>query len=93
MTFRSESWRRAVASLPCVICGRYGETQAAHRNQGKGMGMKVDDCWTAALCTSCHSEIDNGKSMTQDERRESMDRAILDTIRLLALNGNLKVTK
>jgi ferredoxin len=57
------------------------------------MGMKVGDCWTAALCTSCHFEIDNGKSMTRDERRESMDQAILDTIRLLALNGNLRVTK
>ncbi|WP_258304996.1 hypothetical protein, partial [Escherichia coli] len=33
---RSEPYRRAVASLPCVICGVHGYSQAAHANTGKG---------------------------------------------------------
>jgi hypothetical protein len=56
--WRSERWLRAVASLHCVRCFKEGRTQAAHRNVGKGLGMKVDDMLTAALCVECHSEIE-----------------------------------
>lgn len=87
----SEAWRRAVASLPCQICGREGQTQAAHRNQGKGMALKTDDCLTAALCQPCHAELDQGKSYTREERRQAMDEAILQTIRQLARDGVLQV--
>ena len=89
-TFRSEKWLRAVASLPCVHCGREGETQAAHRNQGKGMGIKTDDCLTAALCQKCHSMIDQGNEGTRGWRRELMDEAILKTLVQLAKNGLVK---
>ena len=85
--WESETWRRAVASLPCVRCFREGATQAAHRNQGKGMGAKVDDMWTAALCVACHTEIDQGRDMSKQERREAMDVAILMTLRELARHG------
>ena len=85
--YRSEKWLRAVASLPCVRCGIVGQTQAAHRNFGKGMGVKTDDCFTAALCQRCHSEIDQGDTMSRDERRSVMDCAILETLRLLAIEG------
>lgn len=37
---RNEAYRRAVASLPCCICGVPGYSQAAHGSAGKGMGMK-----------------------------------------------------
>ena len=87
-TYRSQRWLKAVASLPCVICGEQ-RTQAAHRNEGKGMGIKVDDCLTAALCVECHSQIDQGKYLSRDERRQAMDRAILDTLVRLARNGYL----
>jgi ferredoxin len=53
------------------------------------MGTKVDDCLTAALCVSCHSQIDQGKDMSRDEKRQAMDRAILDTLVLLARQGYL----
>lgn len=86
-THRSNRWLRAVASLPCVTCGREGATQAAHRNEGKGMGLKTHDCWTAALCFDCHREIDQGGDLTRDERREAMDRAILMTLQELARRG------
>lgn len=87
----SEPWRRAVAALPCVLCGRHGETQCAHRNVDKGMGLKTDDALTAALCQSCHSEIDQGKTMSRDERRQRLDLAILLTIRALARAGKLRI--
>ena len=37
---RNEAYRRAVASLPCAICGVPGYSQAAHGSEGKGMAMK-----------------------------------------------------
>lgn len=89
-THRSEAWRRAVASLPCVLCHQPGRTQCAHRNEGKGMGLKVDDALSAALCDACHSEIDQGGTLTRDERRERMDRAILLTIQRLAREGLIR---
>ena len=87
----SEAWRRAVAALPCVLCGREGLTQCAHRNLDKGMGLKTDDALTAALCTPCHSEIDQGKNFTREERRQRLDLAILLTIRALARAGKLRI--
>ena len=91
--YRSEKWLRAVASLPCVKCGREGQTQACHRNQGKGMGIKTDDIHTAALCMSCHAEIDQGKDMTRNERRSVLDFAILMTLEQLARRGLIGPTQ
>jgi hypothetical protein len=90
MTYRSEKWRRAVASLPCVLCGIEGMTQASHRNEGKGMGLKTSDALTAALCHTCHTEIDNGRDMTREDRRREMDRAIVLTVEMLAAEGLVK---
>ena len=87
----SEAWRRAVAALPCVLCGREGQTQCAHRNEGKGMSLKTDDALTAALCVLCHSAIDQGKDFTREERRQRLDLAILLTIRALARAGKLRI--
>lgn len=88
--FRSEKWLRAVASLDCVLCGAHG-TQAAHINEGKGMGIKTHDSWTAAMCVSCHSEIDQGGKMTREERREAMRKAVLLTLAELCKQGKIVV--
>ncbi|MFL1917000.1 hypothetical protein ACJW8B_16650 [Plesiomonas shigelloides] len=89
--YRSSRWLAAVRSLECcVLCGRYG-VQAAHRNEGKGMARKVDDCLTAALCPDCHREIDNGHGLTREERRQRMDAAIIETIAQLARRGLIRV--
>ena len=87
--FRSERWLQAVRSLEnCVVCGAYG-VQAAHRNFGKAAGSKTSDCLTAALCPSCHSEIDQGKNMTRDERRAALDAAIVETLEQLVKRGKV----
>ena len=87
--YRNQKWLRAVSDLGfCVLCGKHG-VQAAHRNVGKGMGIKVDDCMTAALCPDCHREIDQGKTMTRDQRRSEMDRAIVLTLRELVVRGDV----
>lgn len=84
-------WLAAVRDLEsCVLCGKWG-VEAAHRNQGKGMGAKVADCLTAALCRECHHEIDQGKTLTRDERRARMDHAILMTVERLVERGKVKV--
>ncbi len=49
--------------------------------------MKTDDCATAAICVTCHSEIDNGKGLSRDERRQLMDRAIVLTVIQIARRG------
>ena len=89
MTYRNEALRRAVAELPCQRCHGFGKTQAAHRNYGKGMGMKVSDAMLAALCCDCHTEIDQGRHMSRWERRAEMDAAIVETMARLIENGRL----
>jgi hypothetical protein len=92
-TYRNPKWLRAVASIEyCVLCGRHG-VQAAHRNWGKGLGAKTDDCLSAALCPPCHSEIDQGSTMDRAERRARMDEAIVLTLRELVLRGVVALAK
>lgn len=67
-------------------CGKYG-VQVAHMNEGKGMGLKQHDCLTAALCPECHAEIDNGRHMSRDERREVMRGTVLATWARMAEKG------
>lgn len=87
MVYRNKKWLAAVGSIEqCVLCGAWG-TQVAHRNEGKGMGMKADDSASAALCMSCHFEIDNGKNLTRDERRQLMNKAVVLTVIQLTRQG------
>lgn len=88
----SAAWLAAVRGLGCCVrCDKRFAPQtspdAAHRNEGKGIGQKVDDCLTAALCRECHREIDQGKDMTREERRAAIDSAILRTLVLLFRAG------
>lgn len=89
---RSEALRRAVASLPCAICGVYGYSQAAHANTGKGMGMKACDLTCFPACAprpgevGCHAKLDQGALFTKSARRELEPVWAADTQRrLLAL--------
>jgi hypothetical protein len=93
-TFRSEAWRKAVVDIGfCVLCGKHGDIQAAHRNELKGAGIKVHDCWTAATCPACHYQIDQSKDLTRDERRALIDRAIVLTLAELVISGRVGLIK
>lgn len=63
--------------------------QVAHRNQGRGKGQKAPDYMTARLCGVCHHDIDNGNVLTNLERRELMDRAIVRTHEILITENKL----
>ena len=60
---RSEAYRRAVASLPCIACGIQGYSQAAHLPP-EAKGMKQSDLLTFPLCCTrvgiagCHQDYD-----------------------------------
>jgi hypothetical protein len=91
-TAEERRWFAAVASLEsCVLCNAWG-VQVAHSNRDRGMRQKSKPWLTAALCPPCHHEIDNGKSLDQEQRRAQMDRAIVLTHNALAQSGRLKVT-
>lgn len=72
---RSEAYRRAVASLPCIVCGIEGHSQAAHPNTGKGAGIKTSDANCFPLCADrpgvpgCHSQFDQGAMFDRATRR------------------------
>jgi len=73
---RSETYRRIVASLPCMYCGIEGFTQHAHGNTGKGAGMKTDDRFAFPLCAArpgemgCHARFDQGALFPKSVRRD-----------------------
>lgn len=53
------------------------------------MGMKAHDVWTFPLCPSCHTEFDQGKSYTKEQRRALADEWVLLTILDLASSGKV----
>lgn len=90
---RSEAYRRAVASLPCAICGIYGYSQAAHANTGKGMGLKACDLTLFPACCArpgeqgCHARLDQGALFTKAVRRELEPAWAADTQRKVRAMG------
>lgn len=82
MIYRNKRILELCRELPCQVCQRQdGTVVAAHRNEGKGMGMKVSDALVASLCHQCHYELDNGKELTKAERREMWNRAYVGTMK------------
>jgi len=89
---RSADWKIAVRMLGyCVRCGSNDGCEPAHRNEGKGMGMKASDAACAALCRVCHLELDQGRTMTRPEKRAELDRCIVLTHIALADRGILTI--
>jgi hypothetical protein len=89
LAFRSEPYRRLVAALPCIHCGRPGPSQAAHPSTGRGMAQKTDDRLCFPLCAprlgepGCHARFDQGALFTKAERREMEVTWTRETVRLL----------
>ena len=87
----SKKLLKAARDLPCMECGKQdGTVVAAHRNESKGMGMKNPDWQVAYLCCECHYELDNGKTMTREERRAMWNRAYVKTVDYWFRNGLVK---
>ena len=95
---RSEAYRRAVASLPCINCGVPGYSQCAHSNSGKGAGIKASDLDSFPLCTvhpgadgrlvqGCHENFDQGALFTKAVRRELEPVWAADTQRRIQAMG------
>ena len=95
---RSEAYRRAVASLPCAICGVPGYSQCAHSNSGKGAGIKASDLDSFPLCTvhpgpdgtlvqGCHERFDQGALFSKLVRRDLEPAWIADTQRKIYSMG------
>ena len=63
--------------IPGICCGpwRTDTTVPAHRNEGKGQGLKVSDLLTVPGCYWCHAEYDQGRLFTRDQKREFFNNA------------------
>lgn len=77
--------------LPCCIGGT-GEP--AHSNQsrhGKGGSIKAHDCFFASGCRACHVELDQGRTLTREEKFEVWQRGHEATMLFLFQRGYLRV--
>lgn len=94
MTYRNKRLLEACRELPCQICGKQdGTVVAAHSNQlrhGKGRGLKAPDYAVASLCFTCHMEIDSGKAMDKETRRNLWNEAHISTMHMLWEMGVIK---
>lgn len=61
---RNEPYRRLVALMDCIHCGKQNRSQHAHENDGKGKSLKLDDRRAMPLCADepgregCHTQFD-----------------------------------
>lgn len=94
MIYRNRKLLDVIRESPCQACGRAdGTIVAAHSNQlrdGKGRGIKAHDYRIAALCHTCHSEIDQGAKLSKAERIEAWEEAHRRTIGWLFENNHIK---
>lgn len=73
--WRSEPYRRLVASFACEHCSLQGFSQFAHGDFTKGMGIKTDDRTGYAACcdrphrVGCHTLIGSSGRFSRDQRR------------------------
>ena len=93
--YRNKKLLELVRESPCQHCGtRDGTVIAAHSNQlrdGKGRGIKAHDYRIAALCYTCHMNLDQGLSMSKEQRVEFFDEAHRKTIGWLFENDHLEI--
>ena len=91
--YRNKKLLEIVRNFPCQHCGTIdGTVVAAHSNQlrdGKGRGIKASDYRIASLCFKCHSELDQGKNLSKEQRVEMWEEAHRKTIALLFESGFL----
>jgi len=83
---RDKKRLEACRALPCQHCGAEdGTVVAAHSNEGvhgKGRGIKASDEFVAALCFTCHANLDQGR-MSKYEKSQMWQNAHIKTIEML----------
>ncbi len=90
--FRSKPLREAYRLIGCQWEGcQASEAECAHSNfhefGGKGGARKADDNFAASLCRPHHRGLDQGGSLSYEERRDGWHAAHLRTIdALIALS-------
>lgn len=90
--YRNPRLLERLRELSCGNCGATdGTVVAAHRNEGKGMGLKVSDALCAPLCYRCHFELDQGRMLTREERQDMWNRAYVRGMQQLIENGELRL--
>jgi hypothetical protein len=99
VNYRNRKLLDLAYELPCMLqlpCCEGGVGEPAHSNQskhGKGGAMKAHDCFFVPGCRSCHRELDQGRTMSRDEKRQVWDEAFLRTYVALWEQGLIKVAK
>jgi hypothetical protein len=64
--------------IPGVCNGDWTTCVPAHRNEGKGMGLKVPNYLTLPACYACHAEYDQGKRFIREQKREMWNDAYVE---------------
>lgn len=94
MNYRNKKLLETVRESPCQLCGaRDGTVVAAHSNQlrdGKGRSIKAHDYRIAALCYTCHADIDQGR-MSREDKQDLWEMAHRKTVGWLFENDHLEV--
>lgn len=88
--YRNQNLLKAVRSLPCSNCGHHEPSEAAHQNEGKGMGLKQSDSHIMALCHDCHVSYDQGSDMDRAEKRAFAWQNMAKTYIALVESGMLR---
>lgn len=79
--YRDRDLLDSVYEIECQFglpCCEGGQGEPAHSNQsrhGKGGSIKAHDCFVAAGCRACHRELDQGRTMSREEKFEAWQRA------------------
>lgn len=95
--YRNRSILKWASRCPkCMMCGGFndGTVVAAHSNQlrdGKGKGTKAHDCCVAYLCDHCHYVLDQGNTMSRQEKFMEWDNACIKTLTWLFMNDLIDV--
>ena len=99
MNYRNRKLLDLAYELPCMLqlpCCEGGVGEPSHSNQpkhGKGGAIKAHDCFYVPACRACHRELDQGRTMSRDEKRQVWDDAFLRTYVALWEQGLIKVAK
>lgn len=100
MSYRNRDLLNCAYDFPCLLrlpCCEGGDAgEPAHSNQskhGKGGAMKAHDCFHVPGCRACHRELDQGRTMSREEKFAVWERAFWEYLPMLFEAGKLEVRK